>query len=58
MMKKKYSFLKTLLIIFLGWWLSTTIRQMILCPKMTQTQIILNTPNSIVLDYNRCDLER
>ena len=46
---------RALLFPIIGWWFSTTIIQMVKCPKMTQTEILLNTHKSIILDYKECN---
>lgn len=51
-MKKNF---RALLFFIIGWWFSTTIIQMMKCPKMTQTEILLNTPKSIILYFKECN---
>ena len=47
----------TLRIIILAfvWTLGTTFVQMFKCPQLTQTQLIINIPNSVHMDFKVCD---
>lgn len=51
-MKKK---IQILLFIVINWISISVMVQSFFCTKMTETELFLNIPNSIILDFKKCN---
>lgn len=54
-MKKIKRLAKTLVAFTVFWVVITCFVQMMACPRMTMTEVLLNTPNNIVTDFTICE---